>query len=62
MNCKVLELPDLCRCLLASQGIMLATFVSVLKNYLQLESKKHTNKILIFPNYNLWSQLGTYFY
>ena len=59
---QVLELPDLCQCLLASQGIMLATFIGVLKNYLQLESKKHTNKVLIFLNYNLWSQLGTYLY
>lgn len=46
---QVPELPDLCQCLSASQGIMLATFLSVLKNYLQLERKKPTNEILIFP-------------
>lgn len=43
-NCKVLKLPDLCQCLLSSQGIIQATLVSVLKNYIWLESKKLSKK------------------
>lgn len=42
MSCKVRELPGLCQCLLASQGIMLATFITVMKSHLHLESKKQT--------------------
>lgn len=42
MSCSVRELPGLCRCLLASQGIMLATFITVMKSCLHLESKKQT--------------------
>lgn len=32
-NWKILELPGICQCLLASRGIRLATLISVLKNY-----------------------------
>lgn len=62
MSCKVRGPPGLCRCLLASQGIMLAPFIIVMKTYLHLESKKQKKKKFIFPNYNLWGQLRTYLF